>query len=119
GSQIAAGDDGTFTVGFTDDCGSLSRCDVWGCRFDVDGRLVSTEIQASDQQFNINVSDVFGNDPALAVGDDGTMLAAWSTFNEILAVVITPSGGTTSSIETTLSTGDSPGDPAVAALADG
>jgi hypothetical protein len=116
GSQIAASPEGTFTVGFTDDCGSLSRCDLFGRRFDVAALPVETEIEASDQQFTMNVTDVFGNDPALAVGDDGTMIAVWTTFDEILAVGITPTGGTTSPTETTLSTGTSPGDPSITAL---
>ena len=119
GVQIAAAPDGTFTIGFTDDCGTLGRCDVWGRRFDVAAVPVETEIEASDQQFNINRSEVFGNDPALAVNGDGTMLAVWSTFDEILAVAITPGGGAASFVETTVSDGTSPDDATVAALPDG
>lgn len=119
GVQIAAGPDGTFTIGFSDDCGKLGRCDLWGRRFDVAAVPVETEIQASDQQFNINRTDVFGNDPALAVNADGTMMTVWSTFSEILAVAITPQGGAASFIETTVSDGTSPDDATVAALPDG
>jgi hypothetical protein len=119
GVQIGAGPDGTFTIGFTDDCGELARCDLWGRRFDVEGTPLESEIEASDAQYNINRTAVFGNDPALAVAADGTLLAAWTTFEEILAVTITPSGGPGSAVETLVSTGTSPGDPTVAAVADG
>jgi hypothetical protein len=119
GVQIAAGADGTFTIGFSDDCGALGRCDVWGRRFDVRAVPLETEIQASTDQFNINLTDVFGNDPALAINGDGQLLTAWSTFNEILAVAITPPGGTVSFSETLVSDGTSPDDAVVAALPDG
>jgi hypothetical protein len=119
GSQIAAGPDGTFTIGFTDDCGPIGRCDLWGRRFDDRGVPEVTQIVASDAEFNINVSDVYGNDPALAVGADGTLVAAWTTFDQILAVAITPDGAATSFTETVVSEGTSPGDPSVAALAGG
>lgn len=119
GVQVAAAPDGTFTIGFSDDCGSLGRCDLWGRRFDLAAVPLETEIQASDQQFNINRTEVFGNDPALAVNSGGVMLAAWSTFSEILAVAITPEGGAASFVETTVSTGTNPDDVTVAALPDG
>lgn len=121
GVQVAAGPDGVFTVGFTDDCGSIGRCDLWGRRFDARGRGVDTEKEASDAQFLINLTDVFGNDPALAVADDGTMLAVWADTlaGEILAVALTPEGGTTAFGETIVSTGTSPDDATVAALPDG
>lgn len=119
GAQLAAGPDGTFTIGFSDDCGSLGRCDLWGRRFDVTATPVATVIAASDAQFNLNRTDVFGNDPALAVAADGTMLAAWSTFDQILAVAITPEGDAAGVVETMVSTGDNPDDPQVAALPDG
>lgn len=119
GAQLAAAPDGTFTIGFSDDCGSLGRCDLWGRRFDVTATPVPTVIAASDVQFNINRTEVFGNDPALAVSADGTMLAAWSTFDEILAVAITADGDAVAGSETLVSTGDFPTDPEVAALPDG
>jgi len=119
GVQIAAGPDGTFTVGFTDDCGSLGRCDVWGRRYDVAAVPLPTEIEASDDQFHVNLTEVFGNDPALAVNGDGTLLAVWSTFDEILAVAITAQGGATAFSETLVSEGTSPDDASVAALPDG
>lgn len=119
GAQLAAGLDGTFTIGFSDDCGALGRCDLWGRRFDVTATPVSTLIAASDVQFNINRTEVFGNDPALAVSANGTMLAAWSTFDEILAVAITSDGDAVAATETTVSTGTSPSDPQVAALPGG
>jgi len=119
GTQIAAGPDGTFTVGFTDDCGGLGRCDLFARRFDVAARPVRTEAAASDAQFIVNVTEVFGNDPALAVARDGTMLAAWSTLDEILAVAFTPEGSPKALVETTVSAGAAADDAAVTAFPDG
>jgi hypothetical protein len=119
GVQVAAAPDGTFTIGFTDDCGELLRCDLWGRRFDARATPVETEIEASDAQFNINRTAVFGNDPAMAVAPDGTLLAAWTTFDEVLAATITPTGGPGRTVETIVSTGNDPGDPAAVALPDG
>jgi hypothetical protein len=119
GTQIAAGPDGTFTVGFTDDCGGLGRCDLFARRFDVAATPVRIEANASDAQFIVNVTEVFGNDPALAVAPDGTMLAAWSTLSDVLAIALTPEGSAKSLVETTVSTGTSADDVAVAAYPDG
>lgn len=119
GTQLTAGPGDTFTVGFADDCMVAGRCDVWGRRFDATGRAVTTDLAVSDAQFNLNRSDVFGNDPALATAADGTMIAVWTTFEQIMATTITPSGAAGSPIETIVSTGTNPTSPAVTALPDG
>ncbi len=119
GTQMAVGPDGSFTVGFADDCAVAGRCDVWGRRFDTRGAPQRTDIAISDAQFNLNRSDVFGNDPALAVNRDGVMLAVWTTFDDILAEAITPSGAAATPVETLVSTGSAPTSPAVTALPDG
>ncbi|MCA9676304.1 MAG: hypothetical protein KC464_14800, partial [Myxococcales bacterium] len=119
GTQVAAAPDGTFTVGFVDDCSIVSRCDVWGRRFDVTGAPVETLLAASPAQFNLNRSDVFGNDPALAVAPDGSMMSTWTTFDEILASGVTAAGDEALPFETTLNVGTTPRAPAVTAFPDG
>ena len=116
GRQIAATGDGTFTVAFSDDCGTLARCDEWGRRFDATGAAQTTVIAASDAQFNVNRSDIFGTDPAVAIGSDGTMIATWTTQNEIVCSAIAPDGSAASPVEVVLSAGTVPDHPGVAAM---
>lgn len=119
GLQVAAGPDGGFTIGFSDDCGALARCDVFGRRYDATAVPQVTETEASDAQFTINVTDILGYDPSMATNADGTTLAAWTTLQEIVAVAITPDGATPQLAETVVSTGTASEPPAVAALPDG
>jgi len=119
GQQIAVGSDGIFTIGFSDDCLSVMRCDVFGRRFDQTARPVRTELAASDAQFNLNRSNVFGNDPSMATGADGTTIAIWSTGQELLCTATSATGGALPdpfSTETLLGTSNDLGDPAIAAL---
>jgi hypothetical protein len=116
GRQIDATGDGTFTVAFSDDCGTLARCDEWGRRFDATGAAQTTVIAASDAQFNVNRSDIFGTDPAVAIGGDGTMIATWTTQDEIVCSAIAPDGSAATPLEVVLSGGTVPDHPGVAAM---
>jgi len=116
GRQIAAAPDGTFTVAFSDDCGTLARCDEWGRRFDATGAPQTTALAAGDAQFHVNRSNIFGTDPAVAVGDDGSMVATWTTQNEIVCSAIAPDGSAASPVEVVLSAGMVPDHPGVAAM---
>ncbi|HTJ47089.1 MAG TPA: hypothetical protein VL463_33535 [Kofleriaceae bacterium] len=123
--QITASLDGNFTVAWSDDCGSLARCDVWGRRFDKTGASVATAIAAGTSQFNINRTSVFGTDAALATGPDGTVLGLWTTYDEvnggpgdILCSAIAPDGSAATPAEVTLSDGGAPDHVGVAAFKD-
>jgi hypothetical protein len=123
--QIAAGADGTFTAAWTDDCGSLARCDVWGRRFDKTGMAVATAIAAGTAQFNVNRTSVFGTDPSLTAGSDGSVLAVWSSYDpvgmvagNIVCSAIAPDGSAASPAEVTLSDGMVPQHPAIAPFGD-
>ncbi|MCE9577835.1 MAG: hypothetical protein K8W52_32170 [Deltaproteobacteria bacterium] len=114
--QLVAATDGTFTIAFSDDCGALVRCDVWGRRFTANGAPASSAIAAGTAQFNINRTDIFGNDPALALGPTGNLVAVWSTLDNIVCSAIGPDGSIASATEVILSDGAAPDRPAVAAL---
>ncbi len=116
GKQLVATPEGTFTIAFSDDCGPLGRCDVWGRRFAANGAPVATAIAAGTAQFNINRTAIFGNDPALALGPTGTLVAVWSTLDEIVCSAIAPDGAIATATEVILSDGASPDRPAIAAV---
>jgi hypothetical protein len=77
GRQLASTADGAFTVGFSDDCGEFNRCDVWGRNYDARAVAQSTALAAGTAQYNFNRSQVFGTDPAVAIGPAGQRLALW------------------------------------------
>ena len=125
GRQITSLADGTWTVAWSDDCGTLGRCDEWGRRFDDTGTPLSTQIAAGTTQFNFNRTDIFGTDAALASGSDGSVLAVWTTWDEIagdpgdiVCSAIAPDGSAASPTEVTLSTGTSPDHAGIAAFQD-
>jgi hypothetical protein len=80
GRQIASTADGAFTVGFSDDCGEFNRCDVWGRNYDVRAVPQATTLAAGTAQYNFNRSQVFGTDPAIAIGPSGARLAVWMSI---------------------------------------
>jgi hypothetical protein len=114
GRQLVAAPDGTFTIGFSDDCGVIGRCDVWGRRFTAEGAPVTTAIAASTAQFNINRTDIYGNDPALALDATGNLVVVWSTLTSIVCSALKPDGSIASATEVVLSDGTAPDRPAVA-----
>jgi hypothetical protein len=118
GRQIAANADGDFTIGFSDDCGMLDRCDVWGRTFDVRSTPQATAAAGGDGQFNFNrSSDVFGTDPAIAVGPDGNRVAVWWAIDRMFCTGFDPGGTALTPREVTLSTdGLTPQQPSIAAV---
>lgn len=120
GRQLSAAPDGRFTIGWSDTCQMVGRCDVFGRRFDAGGAAVDTVIAAGATQFNFNQRDGFtGYEPSLATDRSGNTLAAWATGGELFAVVIDAAGSPLAALETQVTTGTSPGTPAAIALPDG
>ncbi len=120
GRQLAVGADGVFTIGWSDTCQMVGRCDVFGRRFDATGTAVDTAIAAGSGQFNINQTDgETGYEPSMVTDRNGNTLAAWTTFGDLFAVVIGAAGNHVTPIETTVTTMTSPGTPAVAVFPDG
>ena len=120
GRQIAVGPDGVFTIGWSDSCEVVGRCDVFGRRFDQTASPVTTTLAASTAQFNFNrTNGLVGFEPSLATNADGATVAAWSDGGSLLAVVIDAAGAATSFTETTITSANVPSTPAVAALPDG
>lgn len=120
GRQLAVGADGTFTVGWSDSCEVVGRCDVFGRRFDLRAAPVVTALAAGTGQFNFNrTNGIIGFEPSIATNDAGVTVAAWSDGDTLLAVTIDAGGAATALSERTLASGTAPGTPAVAALPDG
>lgn len=120
GRQLAVGADGTFTIGWSDTCQMVGRCDVFGRRFDATGAPIDTAIAASDGQFNLNQTDgETGYEPSMVTDRTGNTLAAWTTFGETYAVVIDADGDYVTTTETAVATATSPGTPAVTVFPDG
>ncbi len=120
GRQIAVDADGIFTIGWSDSCQVVGRCDVFGRRFDVTGAPQVTALAAGTAQFNFNrTNGLIGYEPSIASNDEGTTVAAWSDGGQLLAVTIDAGGDATALSETTLATGTGPSTPAVAVLPDG
>jgi hypothetical protein len=119
GRQIALSPEGIATIGWSDSCQIVGRCDVFGRRFDARGRPVSTALAAGPGEFIINRSDVTGFEPSLATSTAGHTLAVWSTGGELLAVAIDADGAALTALETEVATGTAPSTPAVVALPDG
>ena len=117
GRQIASNANGDFTIGYSDDCGDLARCDVWGRNFDRRSRPVVTAVVGSDAQFNLNRSATPGTDPAVAVGPNGNRVAVWWTGETVLCVGFDPAGTAVTQLEVPLSTpGLIPQEPSIVAL---
>lgn len=119
GRQIALSPDGVATIGWSDSCQIVGRCDVFGRRFDALGRPVTTALAAGPGEFIINRTDVTGFEPSLATSSAGHTLAVWSTGGELLAVAIDADGDALTAIETEVAAGTSPSTPAVVAVPDG
>jgi hypothetical protein len=120
GRQIAVGADGTFTIGWSDSCQVVGRCDVFGRRFDVHGAPVATALAAGTAQFNFNrTNGLTGYEPSIATNAAGVTVAAWSDGAVLLAVTVDAAGAATGASETTLADGTTPTTPAVAVLPDG
>ena len=120
GRQLSVATDGRFTIGWSDTCVTVGRCDVFGRRFDATGQPIDTAIAAGDGQFNLNQTDGdVGYEPSLAVDRSGNTVATWSTGADLFAVVIDPAGAHVTGTETVVATLTSPGTPGVTALPDG
>ncbi len=120
GRQIAVSPDGVFTIGWSDSCQVVGRCDVFGRRFDVTGEPVTVALAAGTNQFNFNrTNGLIGFEPTLATNRDGATVAAWSDGGELLAVVIDEAGAATAITETTIATGTAPTTPAATSLPGG
>lgn len=120
GRQLSVADDGRFTIGWSDTCVTVGRCDVFGRRFDASGHPIDTAIAAGDGQFNLNQTDGdVGYEPSLAVDRAGNTAALWSTGTDLFAVVIDDAGAHVTATETVVVTGTGPGTPGVTALPDG
>ncbi len=120
GRQLAGGAGGGFTVGWSDTCRMVGRCDVFGRRFDATGTAVTTAIAAGSGQFNVNQTDgETGYEPSMVTDRNGNTLAAWTTFGDLFAVVIDAAGNHVTAVETQVTTATSPGTPAVAVFPDG
>ena len=120
GRQLSAGSDGHFTIGWSDTCQMVGRCDVFGRRFDQTGTAITTAIAAGTTQFNFNqTSGPTGYEPSLATDRSGNTLAAWSTDGELYAVVVDAEGAALSGLETQVTALTTPGTPAAIALPDG
>ncbi|MEZ4398883.1 MAG: hypothetical protein R3B06_02630 [Kofleriaceae bacterium] len=72
GRQLTVDSDGVFTIGWSDTCQMVGRCDVFGRRFDATGTPVDTAIAAGSGQFNLNQSDgETGFEPSLVTNRTG------------------------------------------------
>lgn len=119
GRQIAVSPTGVATIGWSDSCQMIGRCDVFGRRFAADGKPVATTLAAGPGEFRFNRSDVTGFEPSLATNGAGRTVAVWSTGGELLAVVVDAAGDALTATETTVATGTLPSTPAVIAVPDG
>lgn len=120
GRQLSAGPDGHFTIGWSDTCQMVGRCDVFGRRFDDTGTALTTQIAAGATQFNFNQTDgEIGYEPSLATDRSGNTVAAWATGANLFATVVDQDGAALTTVETTVAGMTSPGTPAVIALPDG
>jgi hypothetical protein len=67
GLQLGASSDGTWMVGFRDNCNGGSSCNIYGRKFDANGKAVSTTIGGDDQQFILStMPTTAGSYPAVA-----------------------------------------------------
>jgi hypothetical protein len=119
GRQVAVSPTGVATIGWSDSCQVVGRCDVFGRRFDATGRPVTTALAAGPGEFIVNRTDVTGYEPSVATNAAGTTLAVWSTGGELLAVAVDAGGDALTPFETEIATGTTPSTPAVTAIADG
>jgi hypothetical protein len=120
GRQLAVTSDGVFTIGWSDTCQMVGRCDVFGRRFDATATPVNTAIAAGPGQFNINQTDgETGFEPSLATDRSGNTVAAWTTLDTTYAVVIDAAGAAVTPVETVITTATAPGTPAVSVFPDG
>ncbi|HVV81873.1 MAG TPA: hypothetical protein VHE35_02295 [Kofleriaceae bacterium] len=119
GRQIAVSSSGVATIGWSDSCQVVGRCDVFGRRFDAHGRPVATSLAAGTGEFIINRSDTTGYEPSLATSSAGHTLAVWSTGTDLLAVVVDADGAALTASDTEVATGTDPTTPAVIAVPDG
>ncbi len=119
GRQIALSPAGVATIGWSDTCQVVGRCDVFGRRFDATGRPVATSLAAGPGEFLFNRSEVTGFEPSLATNASGRTVAVWSTGADLLAVVVDAGGAALTATETKVATGTSPSTPAVLAVPDG
>jgi hypothetical protein len=120
GRQIAVGADDVFTIGWSDSCEVVGRCDVFGRRFDGTATPVTASLAAGTNQFNFNrTNGLVGYEPSIATNEDGATIAAWSDGGTLFAVVVDAAGAATAFTETSIATTNAPSTPAVAALTGG
>lgn len=120
GRQLAVGSDGVFTIGWSDSCEVVGRCDVFGRRFDATAAPVPSMLAAGTAQFNFNrTNGLVGYEPSVTTNADGATLAAWSDGSTLFAVVVDAAGAATALTETTITDVNVPSTPAVTALPDG
>jgi hypothetical protein len=84
GTQLAAMPDGTWTVGFHDNCGvtGISTCYLYARMFDGNGAPIATQIGAGTNQFDVNTTaTTFYSEPTAAAGSDKT-LVLWDSHDE-------------------------------------
>lgn len=120
GRQLAVSPTGVFTIGWSDSCEVVGRCDVFGRRFDATAAPVTATLAAGTSQFNFNrTNGLIGYEPSIATNEDGATVAAWSDGGSLLAVVVDAAGAATALSETTVTSMNAPSTPAVAALPGG
>jgi len=80
GFQLAALPDGTWTAVFRDSC-MAGACNIFGRRFDSDGKPVQTALSASSNAFVLSTRPTTSaSTPAVASGA-ATILAVWDFFD--------------------------------------
>lgn len=77
GFQIAATDDGDFTVAFRERCFQPEGCHMLARRFDVTGRPLDTALAAGINQFNVSTSVTISLTTPAVAAFGSTTIAAW------------------------------------------
>jgi|GEM_PF-5845059 len=112
--------DGSFAVVFEDDCGMLSRCDIFMRLFNADGTPRVNQVNMDDTAFIANLTnDQTRLGPAVAF-NSGKYFVVWGGADAIRGVMITADGAHATGSELEISSGAmQPGSASVAALAAG
>jgi hypothetical protein len=80
GFQLGAASDGTWTVGFRDDC-PTSNCNLFARRFDKNGVPLVSTLAAGTNNFPVSTTTTNSSaEPAIAVGGT-TTLVTWNFFD--------------------------------------
>jgi hypothetical protein len=83
GLQVAAAPDGTWFVGYRDNCNGSGMCNVYGRKFDATGAPATTVSAAGTNAFQLTttLSDVF-TDPAIVTSGTQTV-AVWNYTDSV------------------------------------